>query len=115
MKDERFIIDCYGIIDTWRETNNGTCENDKLTWSELCDTLNRLNSLCSENLDEYKYITDLEWEVEYLKNELEKNRQFKEDLKHMIEKSLIYNCRGVCFFYVGKVFNNNPINSLHYH
>ena len=37
---QRFIIDCNGIIDTWNSPN-GNC-NDKLTWKELCNTLNEL-------------------------------------------------------------------------
>lgn len=86
MTNKRFIIDCYGIIDNWKTTNNGTCE-DRLSWSELCDTLNRLNKLADENLDEYKLIVELESEVQNLKVKLTTLGQFivemKKDLENM--------------------------------
>ena len=68
---DRFIIDCYGILDTWK--GNGDCR-DKLSWSELCDTLNELDELCDENLDEYKLIIHLKNEVKDLEYNLEKYR-----------------------------------------
>ena len=66
-KSDRFIIDCYGIVDTWR--SNGTCDA-KLSWAELCDTLNRLDYLVNDQLDEYKHITELEYENQVLKQRL---------------------------------------------
>lgn len=39
---DRFIIDCYGIIDTSKELT-GKCEDDKLSWRELCGVLNELD------------------------------------------------------------------------
>lgn len=57
---ERFIIDCYGIIDTWN-TPNGDCK-DKLSWRELCDTLNTLDKIADDKLDNYEYVTKLEKE-----------------------------------------------------
>jgi len=65
---DRFIIDCYGIIDTWNST--GKCEDDKLSWSELCDTLNELDDLCSEKFDEYEYIIKLKKENDLLKEKI---------------------------------------------
>lgn len=67
MTNKRFFIECNGIIDNWKSTNN--CE-DKLSWSELCDTLNQLDKLADENLDEYKLIVELESEVQHLKLKL---------------------------------------------
>ena len=69
MTNKRFIIECNGIIDNWKTTNKGTCE-DRLSWSELCDTLNQLDKLADENLDEYKLIVELESEVQNLKLKL---------------------------------------------
>ena len=69
MTNKRFIIECNGIIDNWKTTNKGTCE-DRLSWSELCDTLNQLDKLADENLDEYKLIVELESEVQHLKLKL---------------------------------------------
>ena len=65
--NDRFIIDCYGIIDTWNST--GKC-SDKLTWAELCDTLNELNNIADDKLDNYEYVTRLEKENNMLKNKL---------------------------------------------
>ena len=66
--DERFYIDCYGVIDKWKKGEG--CEQ-KLTWLELADTLNQLNNLAKENLDEYKYIVEIEHENNELKKKLE--------------------------------------------
>ena len=69
MTNKRFFIECNGIIDKWKSTNKGNCE-DRLSWSELCDTLNQLDKLADENLDEYKLIVELESEVQNLKLKL---------------------------------------------
>lgn len=69
MTNKRFSIECNGIIGNWKSTNKGNCE-DKLSWSELCDTLNQLDKLADENLDEYKLIVELESEVQHLKLKL---------------------------------------------
>ena len=48
--------------------DKGIWENGKLlSWSELCDTLNHLDKLADENLDEYEYIVGLKKENEILK------------------------------------------------
>ena len=48
MKEKRFYIDCYGICDTWKgKVDAMYCSEKKLTWEELCDTLNDLY----ENVD----------------------------------------------------------------
>lgn len=93
VSDERFIIDCYGIIDTWRKTNTGKCEDDRLSWTDLCDTLNSLNHMCDEELDEYKYIVELEEENQKLKLKLVsisafivKARQNMQDIDEVINK-----------------------------
>lgn len=64
---ERFIIDCNGIIDTWNST--GKC-SDKMSWAELCDTLNHLDELCDDKYENYKYIVTLEKENLLLKRKL---------------------------------------------
>jgi len=69
MTNKRFFIEYNGIIDNWKSTNKGNCE-DKLSWSEHCDTLNQLDKLADENLDEYKLIVELESEVQHLKLKL---------------------------------------------
>ena len=69
MTNKRFSIECNGIIDNWKSTNKGNCE-DNLSWSELCDTLNQLDKLADANLDEYKLIVELESEVQHLKLKL---------------------------------------------
>ena len=71
-KEERFIIDCYGIIDTNRPLT-GYCEKDRLSWRELCDTLNRLYESCDEDNE------SLMMQNELLKKE-------NEDLKYLIKK-----------------------------
>ncbi len=79
--EERFIIDCYGIIDTDKELK-GNCKDDVLSWRELCDTLNNLYE--SANLDNEKLIREnsyLKAEVRYLKNLLG-------DIKKMTEEGL---------------------------
>lgn len=66
--EERFIIDCYGIIDTDKELK-GNCKDDVLSWKELCDTLNNLYE--SANLDNEKLIREnsyLKAEIRSLKN-----------------------------------------------
>lgn len=65
---ERFIIDCYGIIDTWN-TPNGDCR-DKMSWSELCDTLNKLDEIADDKLENYEYVTKLEKENLLLKEKI---------------------------------------------
>lgn len=86
MTNKRFIIECNGIIDNWKTTNKGTCE-DRLSWSELCDTLNQLDKLADENLDEYKLIVELESEIQHLKVKLSDLDRFvvkmKKDLENM--------------------------------
>ena len=48
MKEKRFYIDCYGICDTWKaDKDSKYCKDKRLTWQELCDTLNDLY----ENVD----------------------------------------------------------------
>ena len=58
--NERFIIDCNGIIDTWRE--NRDC-NDKLTWKELCNTLNEQHEQIQELLRANKELEDFRYFV----------------------------------------------------
>ena len=65
---ERFIIDCYGVIDTWKRPN-GDCR-DKLSWSELCDTLNELDNMADDKFDNYEYVVKLEKENLFLKKKL---------------------------------------------
>ena len=64
MTEKRFIIDCYGIIDTYRELT-GKCEDDRLSWDELCKTLNELY----ENVD-----TDIQ-KLLFKNKELEKENK----------------------------------------
>ena len=65
---DRFFIDCNGIIDNWKRTN-GDC-SDRLTWSEICDTLNELDDIAENTLDEYKLIVELQDENQRLKLKL---------------------------------------------
>lgn len=65
---DRFFIDCNGIIDNWKRTN-GDC-SDILTWSEICDTLNELDDIAENSLDEYKLIVELQDENQRLKLKL---------------------------------------------
>lgn len=65
---DRFFIDCNGIIDNWKRTN-GDC-SDRLTWSEICDTLNELDDIAENSLDEYKLIVELQDENQRLKLKL---------------------------------------------
>ena len=68
--EERFIIDCYGIIDTDRELT-GHCKDDKLSWLEIKETLNRLYK--SANLDNEKLMREndeLKKEIHSLKEVL---------------------------------------------
>ena len=65
---DRFIIDCYGIIDTWN-CPNGDCR-DKMSWSELCKTLNELDKIADDKLENYEYVTKLEKENLRLKEQL---------------------------------------------
>lgn len=74
----RFIIDCNGIIDTWKST--GKCE-DKLTLSEICKTLNELDGISDKNLEEYKHIARLEKENDILKFKLESVQKLLERMK----------------------------------
>lgn len=57
---ERFVIESNGIWDNGKQ----------LSWGELCDTLNMLDALCDEQLDEYEYIMDLERENQFLKEKI---------------------------------------------
>ena len=69
--DKRFIIDCYGIIDTYKDDLTGRCEDDRLSWRELCEILNELY----ENVD-----TDIQ-KLLFKNKELEKeNEKLKECL-----------------------------------
>ena len=81
----RFIIDCNGIIDTWN--SNGKCE-DKLTWKELCDTLNELDSIADEKLDEYELIVKLQKENQNLRIKLADLRALLTKIKHDVEMEL---------------------------
>lgn len=67
--NDRFYIECNGIIDSWNALSGNDCQ-DRLTWVELCDTLNSLNNLADKNLDEYEYIAKLEKENQVLKDEI---------------------------------------------
>ena len=60
---KRFVIDCYGIVDTWREGN--TCEEKKLSWSELCDTLNELDEI-ARNREDYEEVVRLNNKIRML-------------------------------------------------
>lgn len=76
--EERFIIDCYGIIDTDKELK-GNCKDDVLSWKELCDTLNNLYK--SANLDNEKLIREnsyLKAEIRNLKNILHEINKISE-------------------------------------
>lgn len=57
---ERFVIESNGIWD----------DGKQLSWGELCDTLNNLDKLCDDKLDEYEYITELEKENQTLKEKI---------------------------------------------
>lgn len=65
---DRFFIDCNGIIDNWKRTNKDC--SDILTWSEICDTLNELDDIAENSLDEYKLIVKLQDENQKLKLKL---------------------------------------------
>lgn len=87
---ERFYIDCYGIIDTWKRPN-GDC-SDKLSWSELCDTLNTLDEIADDKLDNYEYVTKLEKENLMLREKivaiealLLKINNYMDDIKLIID------------------------------
>lgn len=84
---ERFFIECNGIIDNWKITNTGNICEDRLSWGEICDTLNQLDRLADENLDEYKHIVELESEVQHLKVKLKDLGslvvKMKKDLENM--------------------------------
>ena len=84
---DRFFIDCNGIIDNWKRPN-GDCR-DILTWAELCNTLNELDEIADNNLDEYEYITRLEKENQYLKLKL----SALSDLIHKTRDKIIMNKR----------------------
>lgn len=47
---DRFIIDCYGIVDTWRKGNQ--CKDIKLSWLELCNLLNTLDKAVDKDKQE---------------------------------------------------------------
>lgn len=66
---ERFIIDCYGIIDTYKELT-GYCEKDRLSWSELCNILNELDDIADDKFDNYEYVVRLEKENLLLKKKI---------------------------------------------
>lgn len=80
---ERFIIDCYGVIDTWKRPN-GDCR-DKLSWSELCDTLNELDNMADDKFDNYEYVVNLEKENLFLKKKL----MGISSVAHSIKKDLL--------------------------
>lgn len=80
---ERFFIDCYGIIDRWNRPN-GDC-NDVMTWAELCDTLNELDKIADDKLDNYEYTTKLEKENLRLKNQIYGIRGLIEVMENYIE------------------------------
>ena len=65
--EKRFYIDCYGICDTWRKGN--TCNEVKMSWSEICDTLNQLY----ENVDTDKQLLLIE--IDKLKEENKRLRE----------------------------------------
>jgi len=50
---KRFVIESNGIWD----------DGKQLSWTELCDILNKLDELCDEKLDEYEYITEIIAEI----------------------------------------------------
>lgn len=76
--EDRFIIDCYGIIDTATPLK-GDCENDRLSWDELCKTLNRL--YISADLDNEALML----EIRRLEEENKVLRERLEDI-YMISK-----------------------------
>lgn len=71
--EDRFIIDCYGIIDTDRELT-GCCEKDRLSWLEIEETLNRLYK--SANLDNEKLMR----ENDELKKEIHSLKEILRDI-----------------------------------
>lgn len=79
---QRFIIDCYGIIDTYK-SNTGVCEDDVLSWRELCDTLNELDEWCNENLDEYEYIVKLKNKNKLLNEKLQEYETVLDKIKQI--------------------------------
>ena len=83
MTEKRFIIDCYGIIDTWK-SNTGKCEKDKLSWTELCETLNQLNKYANNSLEEYQYIVSIEEKNRRLQRE---NDELRNTLKQIHNES----------------------------
>ena len=78
MTEKRFVIDCYGIIDTYKDDLTGICEEDRLSWRELCEILNELY----ENVD-----TDIQ-KLLFKNRELEKeNKKLKDSLTQIYEIS----------------------------
>ena len=68
------------------EIDHGIWENGKmLSWMELCDTLNHLDQLADENLDEYEYIVSLKKENDSLKFKLESVQLLLEKVKDYID------------------------------
>lgn len=81
---DRFIIDCYGIIDTWKPTT-GKCEDDKLSWSELCETLNELDQLATERWGgDYRVLHSTLKENKELKFKLQKCKETMKQLEEML-------------------------------
>ena len=85
MTEKRFYIECNGIIDSWKLTNIGNDCKDRLSWDELCETLNQLDKLANINLNEYQLIVELEDENKELKKQLEKLREMSIEMRYRLK------------------------------
>ena len=85
MTEKRFYIECNGIIDSWKLTNTGNDCKDRLSWDELCETLNQLDKLANINLNEYQFIVELEDENKELKKQLEKLRKMSIEMRYRLK------------------------------
>lgn len=81
--EDRFIIDCYGIIDTDKPLT-GKCEEDRLSWEELCNTLNDL--YISADFNNEKLLR----ENRKLKKEIWFLRSYLDDIESLVEKARDY-------------------------
>ena len=78
METKRFYIESNGIWDKYRD-------NKKLTWLELCNTLNALDCIADKNLDEYEHIVKLEDEIERLHKVINEYELLVTHVKGMVE------------------------------
>ena len=88
MNNKRFYIECNGIIDNWKLTNTGNDCKDRLSWGELCETLNQLDELADINLNEYQLIIELEDENKELKKQLKKLREMSVEMRYKLKNMI---------------------------